>query len=370
MIHLATTKENLMRILIVSPTQGTYGGMEGFVIALASQAQSWPEAEVQVCFKVVAGRELGDDLKRAASSLTCPVHFVRRCSFKLLKLLFWANIVHGQNASPDVVFPAWFMRKGLVLTMHNWRCFKPRLHQILWGLTVRLAHRRWYNSNFVWGTWEPVRKRKGSDCVPTVCRLPQTWCPPSERKGFLFMGRWIPNKGIEDLITAYSRAGFDSQMWPLTLIGDGPLKQKVIALIDELGVNGVEMPGFIDELSKAKRLASARWLVAPARTHEDLGLTPIEARSVGVPVIVTRDGGLPEAGGEAALIVEPGNIVELTGALKLAASMSEQEYVERAELGRKTLQNYLRPWEFYREAYRAVLNSGSNGSGPHAEKPH
>jgi glycosyltransferase involved in cell wall biosynthesis len=323
-----------------------------------------------VCFKVVAGYEFGDDLKRAAASLSCPVHFVRRFSSKLLKLLCWANIVHGQNASPDVVFPSWLMRKGLVLTIHNWRCFKLELHHILWGLTVRLAHRRWYNSKFVWASWEPDRKRKGSDCVPTVCRLPQTWCHPSERKGFLFVGRWIENKGIEELVTAYSKAGLDTSQWPLTLIGDGPLKPKVLALIDELGVGGVEMPGFIDELSKAKRLASARWLVAPVRTREDLGLTPIEARSVGVPVIVTRAGGLPEAGGEAALVVEPGNIEELTRALRLAASMSEEEYVERAELGRKTLQNYLRPWEFYREAYYEVINLSLNGSGPHAEKHH
>jgi glycosyltransferase involved in cell wall biosynthesis len=334
--------------------------MEGFVIALASEVQSWPGVEVRVCFKVVTGRELGDDLKRAASSLKCPVEFTRRCSLQLLQLLWWADIVHGQNASPDVVFPSWLLRKGLVLTIHNWRQRQLRLHPILWGMAARLAHRRWYNSNFVWRTWEPARKLKGSDCVPTVCRLPQTWCPPEERKGFLFMGRWIENKGLEDLVTAYFLAGLDKQKWPLTLLGHGPLKPKILSLIEQLGVTGVEIPGFIDEQSKAQRLASARWLVAPARTREDLGLTPIEARSIGVPVIVTRDGGLPEAGGDAALIVEPGNIEQLTGALKGAASMSEEEYCLRADLGRKTLSGYLRPWVFYRESYRAVLGSRSN----------
>ncbi len=294
-----------------------------------------------------------------ASTLKCPVHYVHRGDAKLLKLTAWADIVHGQNTSPDIVFPAWLLRKWLVLTIHNWRRSKLDVHSILWGLGARLAHRRWYNSRFVWNTWEPKQKSKQSDCVPTVCHFPKEWCPPAERKGFLFIGRWIENKGIEDLIIAYSRAKLDPVQYPLILIGDGPLRPKIELLMANLRVKGVEMPGFVDDQSKAKRLASARWLVAPARTREDLGLTPIEARSVGVPVIVTRDGGLPEAGGEAALIVEPGDIEELSANLKRAASMNDEEYCERAERGRETLKTFLRPMEFYRKSYTALFNRQS-----------
>lgn len=343
-----------MKLLIASPSQGHYGGIEAFVIALASAVTAWPEIELQVVFKLVQKFELKNDLKTAAASLNCPVHFMSSGDPRLSKLIRWADIVHGQNTSPDIIFPAWFFRKKIVLTIHNWRRRNLGVHSILWGIGARLAQRRWYNSKFVWGTWEPKRKLKGSDCVPTVCRFPQAWCPPAERKGFLFVGRWIENKGLEELITAYSRAQLDPRQWPLVLIGDGPLKPKVESLIKELAVRGAECPGFIDDESKAQRLASARWLVAPARTREDLGLTPIEARSVGVPVIVTRDGGLPEAGGATALIVEPGNIEELTDALKQAASMNDEEYRDRAERGRDSLKYFLRPMEFYRESYTAV----------------
>jgi glycosyltransferase involved in cell wall biosynthesis len=352
-----------MKLLIVSPSQGHYGGMEGFVIGLASAVKAWPEFEVQVCFKLVQNFELKNDLKAAAASLACPVHFVRSGDFKLLQLIHWADIVHGQNTSPDIIFPARFLGKKLVLTIHNWRQRKLEIRSILWGLGARLAHRRWYNSRFVWNTWEPKRKLASSDCVPTVHNdvatgsgLPDGWRPPAERKGFIFIGRWIANKGIEDLIISYARAKLDPVQWPLTLVGHGPLKAEVESLIMDLGVKGVEMPGFIDAQSKAKRLASARWLVAPARTREDMGVTPIDARSFGVPVIVTRDGGLPESGGEAALMVEPGNIEELTAALKLAATMNDEEYCERGERGRKTLKDYLRPMKFYRESYAAIMN--------------
>jgi glycosyltransferase involved in cell wall biosynthesis len=277
----------------------------------------------------------------------------------MLKLVRWSDIVHAQNTPPDVIFPAWLLRKKIVLTIHNWRQRKLDVHSILWGLGARLAQRRWYNSRFVGNTWEPKRKLKTSDCVPTVCHFPKAWYPPAGRRGFLFLGRWIENKGIDDLVIAYSRAQLDPIKWPLTLIGNGPLRPKIECIVKELGVKGVEMPGFIDDESKGQRLASARWLLAPARTREDLGLTPIEARSVGVPVIVTRDGGLPESGGDAALIVEPGNIEELTGALKRAAAMSDEEYCERAERGQKTLKDYLRPMEFYRESYTAVYKGVS-----------
>jgi glycosyltransferase involved in cell wall biosynthesis len=343
-----------LKLLIVSPTQGQYGGMEAFVIALASSVEAWPEFKMQICFKLVGGRELKNDLKAAGASLACPVHYLKSGDFKLIKLINWADIVHGQNTSPDFVYPAWLLRKKLVLTIHNWRRRELKPRSILWGIGARLAQRRWYNSRFVWDTWEPRKKIKGSDCVPTVSRLPDQYCPPTERRGFLFMARWIENKGIEDLVIAYSRAKLDPLQWPLILIGDGPLRPKVERLIKDLQLQGVEMPGFIDDQLKAKRLASARWLVAPARTREDLGLTPIEARSVGIPVIVTRDGGLPEAGGESALVVEPGQVDELTEALKRAASMSDEEYCERGENGRQTLKNYLRPMEFYRQSYLEV----------------
>ncbi len=348
-------KSKSIKLLIVSPSQGHYGGIEAFVIALAETVSAWPEFELQVCFKLVSNHELKSDLKETAASLRCPVHYLRRGSVKMLKLIRWADVVHGQNAWPDVVFPTKFLAKRLVLTIHNWRQRSFGFHSLLWGLGAKLANRRWYNSKFVWSTWEPKGKSAGSDCIPTVCRLPTAWCPPANRKGFLFMGRWIANKGIEDLVTAYANARLDSDRWPLTLVGNGPLKPTVQSLILNLGVKGIEMPGFLDDESKGTRLASARWLVAPARTREDLGLTPIEARSVGVPVIVTRDGGLPESGGPAALIVEPGNIDELTEALKQAATMSDADYCERAERGQNSLKDYLRPMEFYRESYRTVF---------------
>src|SRR5882757_3299841 len=105
-----------MKLLIASPSQGHYGGIEAFVIALASAVESWPEFDLQVCFKLVQDFKLKKDLRTAAASLKCPVHFMPSGDLKLLKLTRWADIVHGQNTSPDIIFPARLFNKRLVLT--------------------------------------------------------------------------------------------------------------------------------------------------------------------------------------------------------------------------------------------------------------
>ena len=339
------------KLLIVGASQGGYGGIEAFMIALAEAAEAWPEVEVRLCFKLVKGTTFKDELKQLAENVCRQVYYVERGSSELLQLVRWADVLHVQNMPPDIVFPARLLAKKIYLTVHNRRLPVRNLHNTLWGMTIGLATKRWYNSRFVWSTWEPGAKSAKSDCIPTVCRLPQQWCPPEQRKGFLFVGRWITNKGIEEILQAYALAGFSHTEWPLTLLGDGPLKPKVLQLIKELGLTHVQMPGFVDDDAKQRYVASTRWLLAPARTQEDMGLTPIEARSVGVPAIVTRDGGLPESGGQAALIAEPGDVADLARCMQEAAAMTQEDYRVRGELSRSSLAQYLRPMEFYRAAY-------------------
>jgi glycosyltransferase involved in cell wall biosynthesis len=339
------------KILIIGATQGGYGGIEAFMIALAEAADTWQEYEVCLCFKLVKGTVFKEELKQSAEKVCRKVEYVQRGSGALLKLIQWADVLHVQNMPPDIVFPAWLLRKKILLTVHNRRLPVNNIHNKLWSITIRLADKRWYNSRFVWNTWEPKIKLATSDCIPTVCRLPQQWCSPEDRKGFIFVGRWIVNKGIEEILQAYAKINLSPVEWPLTIIGDGPLKPKVRQLIEELELKHVHTPGFVDDLTKQQYISSSRWLLAPARTQEDMGLTPIEARSVGVPAIVTRDGGLPESGGQAAIVAEPGDVADLARCMLEAAAMTDEAYRIRAELSRSSLAQYLKPIEFYRLAY-------------------
>ena len=131
--------------------------------------------------------------------------------------------------------------------------------------------------------------------------MPQAETSPDKRKGFLFIGRWVPNKGIRILLEAYSRLNADLRKWPLTMLGDGP-REEVLHTIQVKGIQGVQLPGFISESERQRYTHQAKWMVTAPHTQEDLGLTPLEARSVGVPCIATTDGGVKETAGPHALL--------------------------------------------------------------------
>ena len=100
---------------------------------------------------------------------------------------------------------------------------------------------------------------------------------------------------------------------------------------------------------------SSKWMVTPPNTKEDLGLTPLEARNVGVPCIVTNDGGLMETGGKDALRCEPGDREGLIRLLEIAAQMPESEYLERSRKTEEELKDYLQPLTRYAEEYRKLF---------------
>ena len=320
------------------------------MIVLAEAAETWPEIDVRLCFKLIEGVTFKDELRRPAENMCRQVYYVRRGSAELLNLVRWADVLHVQNMPPDIVFPARVLAEKIFLTVHNHCLLGINLHNLIWNVTTNSAHRCWYNSRFVWGTWERGTTSAMSDCVPIVCYLSQRICPPEQRKGLLFVGRWINYKGIEEILQAYVLSKFSAKDWPLTLLSNGPLKPKVLRLIQELELRDVQMPGFVDDDSKQGYLLSAWWLLAPARPQEDMCLTPIETWSVGVPAIITRDGDLPESGSEAAFITEPSNVADLAQCMQEAA-MSTTAYQARGELSCNSLARYLKPINLCRQAY-------------------
>lgn len=343
------------KVVIVSPCQGGYGGIEAFVLAVAAAVRREPDMEVRICLKRTENFALQPDLKAMLAGENV-IWADRGRDPDLIEAIKWSDLVHLQNASPDVAFLTKSLRKPLVMTIHNYMGRPLTPHRLLWRIAARLADERWYNSQFVWNTWEPRRKRKASRKVPTTSKLPEGWTPPNERRGFAFIGRWIANKGVDTLIDAYALAKLDREKWPLVLMGEGPLRSLIEYAVKKREISGVTVLGFVDEETKTERMKNARWIVVPPNTREDFGLTAVEARHLGVPCIITRDGGLPEAGGRQALICEPNDPRALAALLEQAASMDEAEYVERATRTREELAGELEPIEFYARAYRRIVH--------------
>lgn len=354
---MLSMSRKITRILVCGSTQGVYGGIEIFMTALAGYLHGTEGFETELLFKLTSGSEVQPSLRELTGELPFPVNFVERGVRPLLQRFRHADVIHTQNVPPDVVVAAKLLRKPVVATVHNWRRPTRSLHTLLWRVAHAAVDARTYNSAFVRRSWTRAAENSRSRVIPTVSRLPREPAPWEGRRGFLFVGRWITNKGLDDLVRAYAEARLDTDSHPLVLLGEGPLRPEVECLIASLNMKGVELCGRVSDEEKFRRLGAARWLVAPPRTQEDLGLTPIEARSLRIPVIASRDGGLPEAAGDNALYFEPGDIPGLSRCLQQAASMSEEEYQRRARGGHETLSTFLQPMASYTEIYQQLTRS-------------
>jgi glycosyltransferase involved in cell wall biosynthesis len=132
------------------------------------------------------------------------------------------------------------------------------------------------------------------------------------------------------------------------LWGRSELKFQVTAAALE---GSVYFPGYIDEADIADLYHRSDLVVYPS-LYEGFGLPVIEAMACGVPVITTGTSSMPEVAGDAAVIVNPHDSVELANAITRvltdAALRSELRVrgIQRAnqftegEAARKNLQMY------------------------------
>jgi len=163
---------------------------------------------------------------------------------------------------------------------------------------------------------------------------------PGEKKDLLvFAGRWTEKKGIDTLIAALARLGDELDGWTIRLIGDGDLKEELVAKLQEAGVKA-ELPGWVPADEMPKHWAEARIAVVPSKRAksgdaEGLPLVCIEAMLSGCALAATRHAGIPECvkEGETGYLVDEGDDAALAD--RLARMLSDRARTARmGEAGR------------------------------------
>ncbi len=140
---------------------------------------------------------------------------------------------------------------------------------------------------------------------------------------FLFVGRLVPNKCVEDLILAF--AWYTRAINPharLVLAGSGKAVPRYTAMLrmlaGELKLENVCFERFVSPSGLAACYRRARVFVTASR-HEGYCLPLLEAMYAGVPVIARAAGGMPEAVGSAGILVDDFEAEELAVVMDKAA---------------------------------------------------
>ena len=135
---------------------------------------------------------------------------------------------------------------------------------------------------------------------------------------WLFVGTLEPRKNLVTLINAYARLSASERL-PLVIGGGkGWLYEDIFDAINRHGLNdAICFTGFLPAETLPLWYNSAETFVYPS-IYEGFGLPVVEAMACGTPVITSSASSLPEAAGDAALIVNPHDTTALTEALRYA----------------------------------------------------
>ena len=142
---------------------------------------------------------------------------------------------------------------------------------------------------------------------------------------FLCICRFIEEKNLPLLLEAYAayRRQVGASAWKLVLVGDGPLKSKLIELREQFGLtDDLLLPGFkqYQDLPAYYGLASA--FVLPSLS-ETWGLVTNEAMAAGLPVIISNHCGCATdlvRDGKNGFTFDPSDLARLTLLLTKLAS--------------------------------------------------
>jgi len=123
--------------------------------------------------------------------------------------------------------------------------------------------------------------------------LPVDLRPRTPNGHIILLGRLTNLKGGSYLIPAVASASVRIGPLTLTIVGDGPDRQKLEDLSRRFHVSTTFVP-WIPAAEKARLLREADLVAVPSLWPEPFGLTGIEAGQMGIPAVGFQVGGIPD----------------------------------------------------------------------------
>lgn len=165
--------------------------------------------------------------------------------------------------------------------------------------------------------------------IPNI--VEQGMFSPMEKEKYIFMiSRLHPQKGMQDVLTAFAR--IKPSGWTIKIAGDGPYKQALQQQVNELGLQeSVDFLGWVTNIEKKRELYGKAAVYINPSYAESFGITTVEALQAGCYCIVSDTGIAEQLTGVS--LYHKGNIEELEGILSdiltrtsLSASSSHKDF--------------------------------------------
>jgi colanic acid/amylovoran biosynthesis glycosyltransferase len=169
-----------------------------------------------------------------------------------------------------------------------------------------------------------------------------------EKVILLQVGRLVEKKGYEYSLAAFAEAHRRFPRSEVHIIGDGPLRPRLIKLINELGlVDSVKLLGSMTRREYIEHAERCHILIQPsvvAENGDDEGGAPtvlIEMQASGMPIIASRHADIPNVVREnkSAVLVPERDASALTEAI-VELMTTPERWAAMAEAGRRLVSEY------------------------------
>ena len=370
-------------LLVTNDFPPRAGGIQSYVHALAQRlpadslvvyAPSWPgaaEFDARQAFPVY----------RHPGPLMLPGDAVRTRAVELIREHRIGAVWYGAAAPLGLLTPA-LRGEGVVRTVAS-----THGHEVGWSMLpgARRALYRIGRANDVLTFVSRYAPRRISSALGPMAALEylppgvltQTYRPDPQarlavrrRYGVgdaplvLSVSRLVARKGQDALIRAAGRIRATSPGARMLIVGDGPDRTRLSALIERLGLRQqIHLAGAVPWADLPAHYAAADVFAMPCRTRglgldvEGLGLVFLEAAAAGLPVVAGRSGGAPETVQEG----RTGTVVDGRDVPALATAVAGllADPVRAADMGANGRRWVTREWNWDTSAERlAGLLSG------------
>ena len=163
--------------------------------------------------------------------------------------------------------------------------------------------------------------------------------PPEEGRRVVAVGRLVEKKGFAYLIEAAAILAKTAPLDRLTIVGDGPLRDELLRLVDDRGMDGVVRiadawgADAVSSLLEGSDLFAMPAVIAADGDRDAMPVVVKEAMALELPVVASDEVGLPElVFPEWGRLVPPGNPDALATAIDEILSLNADD---RLEMGAK-----------------------------------